>query len=62
MKNNKIKEGHILCMVRSFSHHMFQDLKNVGLPAPALTGLFGSAEEYLKVWQRSVDIGATLPH
>lgn len=41
---------------------MFQDLKNVGLPAPALTGLFGSAEEYLKVWQRSVDIGATLPH
>lgn len=41
---------------------MLQDLKNVGFPRAEMIALFSSAEQYLQVWQRSVDIGAALPH
>lgn len=41
---------------------MLQDLKNVGFPPAQMISLFSSAERYLQVWQRSVDVGAALPH
>jgi hypothetical protein len=41
---------------------MLQDLKNVGLSTSVMDGLFGSAERYIEVWERSASIGARIPH
>ena len=41
---------------------LLQDLKNVLLPPGLLDRMFGSAEEYLQVWERSVKAAATIPH
>ena len=41
---------------------MLQDLRNVGLSTGLLTSLFRSAEHYIDVWERSVSIGARIPH
>jgi hypothetical protein len=41
---------------------MLQDLRNVGLSAGAMSALFGSAEQYVGVWERSVAVGARIPH
>jgi len=41
---------------------MLQDLRNVGLRPEILASLFRSAEHYIDVWERSVAIGARIPH
>jgi hypothetical protein len=41
---------------------MLQDLRNVGLRQQVIDSLFGSAEHYIGVWERSVAIGARIPH
>jgi hypothetical protein len=39
---------------------MFQDLKNVGFPMSSLISMFGSAEQYVKVWEQSDAAGKAL--
>ncbi len=41
---------------------MLQDLRNVGMSPATLGWLFRSAERYIEVWERSVVIGAGMPH
>jgi hypothetical protein len=41
---------------------LLQDLRNVGLSTSALGALFRSAEQYVGVWERSVAVGARIPH
>lgn len=39
---------------------MFQDLKNTGLSDDTFTKLLGSAERYIKVWEKCTEIGALI--
>jgi hypothetical protein len=41
---------------------MLQDLRNVGLPPEVMDKFFKSAEGYIEVWERCVEIAAKIPH